>query len=451
MASMDDLNRKEAELRASLDKINAFKRKIGGDQSAAQSHRDRMVLRSRENYAASAEIGPLPSVLDPERRERCRLNLMAFLSEYFPETTGLSPFSVDHERVIARMQSSALEGGRYFNLVYRGFAKTTITVNTSLWALLYGHRKSVLMVGATDPSAAEMFEAAQAELFENDLLLGDFPEACFCVRASDGKSLKARYQTLGGKRTGLVWSGDEIVLPSLAGYAGSGGLLRFRSMGGHLRGQGKRVDGRQQRPDWVLVDDAQTDQSARQPEHVTNRLKTLRKSILRLGGHRSTMSCIVNGTVIEPDDFMDQLRNPELNPGWEGETVPMVRRWADAHETFWLSDYARVRQAFDAAVPGDRKRAHMEATALYVSRRAEADAGCEVSWSSCFDPEHEESAIQHAYNILIDDGEEAFASECQQKPLRLVGSGTQLATSDINLKLSGLGWREVPPNAIRLT
>jgi hypothetical protein len=49
------------------------------------------------------------------------------------------------------------------------------------------------------------------------------------------------------------------------------------------------------------------------------------------------------------------------------------------------------------------------------------DAGCLVSWEHCFDRDTELSAIQHAYNALIDDGEEVFASECQNEPLDLYG------------------------------
>jgi len=44
------------------------------------------------------------------------------------------------------------------------------------------------------------------------------------------------------------------------------------------------------------------------------------------------------------------------------------------------------------------------------------DRACLVSWRHCYKP-GELSAIQHAYNILIDDGEEVFASEYQQTPM----------------------------------
>jgi len=57
------------------------------------------------------------------------------------------------------------------------------------------------------------------------------------------------------------------------------------------------------------------------------------------------------------------------------------------------------------------------------------DEGAEASWKSCFDEEHELSAVQHAYNILILTGENAFMSECQNAPLRDMG-GLEILTPD---------------------
>src|SRR4051812_16676091 len=112
----------------------------------AQNHRNRMAAKSRQQFQAVAEIGAIAAVADQARRDRCKDDLLAFLVEYFPGTTELRPFSDGHKRVIARQQTAALGGGRFFNLVYRGFAKTTISVNTALWALLYGHRRLIVLI-----------------------------------------------------------------------------------------------------------------------------------------------------------------------------------------------------------------------------------------------------------------------------------------------------------------
>lgn len=415
-----------------------------------------MAAKSRDDYKAIAEIGDIPDVVHPERRERCRLDLHAFLVEYFPESTGLAPFSDDHKRVIGRLEQSALKGGRFFNLVYRGFAKTTISVNTAIWALLYGHRKFVLLVAATRSDAADLLDAIKAELETNEELAADFPEVCHAIEMLEGKPQRCASQTHNGELTRIEWKKDKVVFPTILDSEGnatpsSGSTIVCRGITGAIRGRGKRTGGKQIRPDWVIVDDPQTDASAASPGQVTKRLGVLSKTILKLAGHNSTIAVIVNGTIIEPDDFMDRLRDPAQYQGWQGETVKMVKRWADAHETLWLGDYARIRRGFDPSDPADKERAEREANLFYLANRVAMDAGCQISWDHCYDHDAEHSAIQHAYNFLIDDGEDVFSAECQSEPVKKNQAGEQLQLADIIHKLSGYAREEVPPEAVKLT
>lgn len=433
------------------------------------SHRDRMALRSRQLTSAVAEIGPLPPVANPERRAACRFDPERFLVEYFPNSTGLSPFSADHRRVIARMKGCILEGGRDVNAVYRGFAKTTMSENLALWATLYGHRKFIPMFGSNERAAKDSIESWKHELGENELLAGDFPEVCHAIWALENKPQRCHSQTCGGELTHVQWTADKIVFPSIRlapevalalgididdeGYPlAAGAILTARGISGGSRGlKHKRPNGIQQRPDFVIIDDPQTDEEAASPHSVNKILTTIRKAILNLGGHRSRIAVVMNATVIEPDDVVDQLLDHKKNPAWQRERIPMVKSWAKAHETFWLGEYARVRRNYDPDVEGDQDRAQAEATALYAARRAEADEGAVVSWESCYD-EKELSAIQHAYNKLIDDGPEAFASECQQAPERKQEtSAEELSEKRLAAKLNGLPHRTVPLACDKLT
>lgn len=422
----------------------------GDDRDAAQRHRDRCAARSRENFKKKAEIGELEPVKNPKRKAACKKSLAKFLQVYFPETTGLSPFSADHARVIKRLERAIRTGGRSFNLVYRGFAKTTISVNSCLWAMLYGYRRLIVLVGASRDAGKELLDAIKAELEGNELLAEDFPEVCQAIEAIEGKVQRCASQTHNGKLTGIRWTKDRIVFPSIDGSIASGASVVTRGITSQIRGIGKRGK-KQQRPDLVICDDLQTDQSADSPKQVAKRLKILTKSILKLAGHQSTIACVVNGTIIERNDLMDRLRDPLQYPGWQGETVKMVRSWATAHETLWMGEYARLRRSFDPADPEDQERAHAAASAFYLANQKAMDAGCKVSWDSCYDPEVEHSAIQHAYNYLIDDGQEVFACECQSEPLSEGNEAEQLKIGEIIHKLSGLKHREVPPNTRAVT
>jgi hypothetical protein len=168
---------------------------------------------------------------------------------------------------------------------------------------------------------------------------------------------------------------------------------------------------------------------------VTKTLRTLRKGVAKLGGHRSTLAIVINATVIEADDAIERLL---ADPAWQGERIALVRKWPDAHKTRWLDEYATLRKSYSPETVGDQERAHARATAFYAEHRAEMDAGGEVSWENCFDPLTEISALQHAYNALIDDGEEAFASEYQNRPLRRDEVGDQqLRRADLIGRFSG--------------
>lgn len=373
----------------------------------------------RKRAAAVAEIGEPHAVVDIARKESCRLDLERFLVTYFPASTGLSPFSEDHQKVIGRIQRCVLEGGDFLQAVYRGFAKTTIAENAVIWATLYGHRKFVPIFGA-DASAAEgNIDSIKLELAENDLLYDDFPKICHAVRALENKAQRCASQTYNGEPTHIEWRSDTIVLPTISGEAGSGAVIVARGIESGCRGmKHKSPDGNQRRPDFVIIDDPQTDGSAASAVQTAKRINIIRKGILRLGGHARRIAVVMNATVIEPGDLVEQMFDPLKFPAWQGERIKMVRKWGKAHETLWLKDYANLRNTYDPARLGDQQRAHRAATEFYRRNRLKMDAGCVVSWEHCYDKDTELSAIQHAYNILIDDGPEVFASECQNEPLK---------------------------------
>lgn len=428
----------------------------------------RQIQRNRNAVSAELHGTPLGALIeagpvDPERRARAEVDLMFYLQSYFPMTTGLSPFSDDHKKVVSIIQGCALTGGLFAEAVYRGFAKTTINQNSALWVESFGHRKCLPLFGATEGDGARNMDSIKLELETNDLLLEDFPEICVPVRALQGRPQRCASQTWKGQPTHMDWTSDQIVLPTIEGSKASGGIIVSRGLTGASRGLVfKRPDGVNQRPDMFLIDDPQTDESATSPSQVNKRLDIIRRSILRSGGHTRRLAGVVAGTVRASNDVMEQLLDPKLSKSWQGERIRMVRRWADEHGNeatalvpkklgpLWRK-YHDIRCTFDRDNPNDQKRAWREATDFYVDHREEMDKGCVVSWEGCFDREHEVSAIQHAYNILIDDGPDVTATECQNGTLADETPGGMLTASQIASKMSGYDRGIVPKEAAHLT
>jgi hypothetical protein len=395
----------------------------------------------RRKATETADIGTIPAVKNPARRAACERNLPLFLTTYFPRSTGLKPFGPDHNGAIGRIQVCEFEGGYFGQAFPRGGAKTTISENTVLHAILYGHRDFAVLYGADANAASSNIDSIKLELAENDLLCDDFPEVCWAVRALEGKPQRCASQThkpgdvegwaptdeQTSRQTHIEWRGDTIVLPTiyvpegwaavggprpgakLVPSAGSGRIVTTRGIMGGSRGlKHKRPDGTQVRPDFVVLDDPQTDESASTALQVKKRLDVLRKNILRLGGHNKKLAIVMNATAIKPDDMVDQVSDPKKFPAWQFLRIKMVKAWGKSKETLWLTDYARLRNTYNPDILGDQQRAHREASAFYDRNRGLMDAGHEVFWEHCYDPSTERSAIQHAYNILIDDGEEVF-------------------------------------------
>lgn len=418
------------------------------DREAARKHSDLVSRRSREVHESVAEIGPIPEVANPERRERCRLSLFDFLVEYFPHSTGLSPFSDDHRRIIGTMQDAILHGGRLVNAVYREFAKTTISENAILWAVLYSHRKFGLVVGVNQAASAGNIDSLKSELSTNELLLEDFPEICCPIEALDGKPQRCASQTCGGEHTSMVWRADTIVLPTVEGSLASGNIIVAKPYRKARGVKFKRPDGANARPDLILVDDPQDDESAASPAQVKKNLSILKKNLIHTAAHQRKLAIIVNGTVICKADMIEALLS---DSAWQGERIRFMKSRSKAHDSFWLKDYATVRSTFDRSVNGDKQRAEREATALYASRRTEADEGCEISWTERFNKPSELSAIQHAYNVIIDDGEDVFASEYQNEPIEQRETASPLTAALVASKTNGLARGVVPKSAEYVT
>ncbi|MDW8267189.1 MAG: hypothetical protein RMJ52_17850, partial [Gemmataceae bacterium] len=88
----------------------------------------------------------------------------------------------------------------------RGSGKTTICECACIWAVLYGHREFVCLIGSDEGHAMDMLDAIKMELNGNDLLLADFPEVCYPIQCLDGIANRCAGQLYHGERTKLVYA-----------------------------------------------------------------------------------------------------------------------------------------------------------------------------------------------------------------------------------------------------
>lgn len=409
-------------------KIRAAERSAG--VTAADKNRLAAAERSRAASAEGAEIGP-PPPRDEERYERYRNNLFLYLCECFPLTTSLTPLSLDHKRVAERLQETFFDGGRELIIMPRGFVKSTLIENACTWGAGYGHTPFIVPISATVDLAKQALESFQFEFETNDHLMALFPEACHAAEALEGIPQRAKKQTIDGVRTYIHWTSKRCVLPTVEGFAGSGSIVWPKAINSVRGMRFKRPDGTQQRPTTVFCDDLQTDDTAANPNSCAKIIKKLKGTVARLAGPRATLGIALAGTVIEPDDAIDQLSDAKRFPSWRTMRVAMLKKLPRYLDEEWLGKYSEILTSFDPDNDADRKRAVREANAYYKANREQMDDGAIASWENCFDPKSEISAIQHAMNIWVLDGEEAFMAECQGAPLKDAGALEMLNVDQI--------------------
>ena len=411
--------------------------------AAYERRKGRAAEAKRFESAKGREIGEMPPVKKPKRRAAAAKNFRLFCETYLAESFPLA-WSADHLTAIAKIEASVLRGELFAFAMPRGSGKTTLCEAACLWAMLYGHRQFIVLVGADQTIASAMADSLKAQIENNDLLLDDFPEACYPVRCLDRIAQRAKGQTYQGKPTEIDWAADQVTLPFIKGSPSAGACVRVAGITGRIRGlKHTRPDGKTIRPSLVLIDDPQTDESSASPSQCSTREKILAGAILGLAGPGTKIAGLCTITVIRPDDLADRLLDRARHPAWQGERTRLVYEWPKA-EDLWL-EYGELRRAGQRNGTGTA-----EADAFYAERREAMDAGCRVAWEQRKN-EDELSAIQHAWNLRIDRGESAFAAEFQNQPIAEDVASDKLDKRALALRVTTLPKGVVPANHHQLT
>ena len=416
-------------------------------QTDYDRYRGQQAAISRQRSEQGREIGPLPKCVHPRRRAKCKKSFRLFCETYLAGRFPLA-WSADHLKAIQRLETAVLTGGSFAFAMPRGSGKTSLSEAGAVWALLYAHRAFVVLIGATEAAAEELLDSIKAELETNDLLAADFPGVCHPVRELEGIANRCAGQTVGGERTRIEWTQKSVTLPTVAGKPTSGAVLRVTGITGRIRGMKATVtDGegaKSIRPDLVIIDDPQTDDSARSPTQNAYREKVLKGAVLGLAGPKQKIAAVMPCTVIAPGDMADRILDRQRHPEWNGERTKLLYA-PPANEQLW-EEYARLRA--EGMRAGDEG---MAATDFYRRNRAAMDAGARPAWPERFNPD-ELSAVQNCMNLRIDNPH-GFDAEYQNepKPDQVLGESEQLDADRVAAKMTNLPRGVVPRECTRLT
>lgn len=365
----------------------------------------------RRDVRASERDVEIPEVADPERKARMSADLLGFLRWYlyrlFPRE-----FSQDHLTIIADLQDSIIHGESYVLIAPRGIGKSTIVLGAIIWALLYGHRRFIVLLCDNGNHSEDRLDSIRTIIETNERLYEDFPGPCACVRSLQGNWNRANGQTVAGARTHIRWGGKRIlVFPTLEGELSSGASIATRSMKKSVRGIVYTTpDGEQLRPDFALIDDPIEPDDAASERIISKVEQKIRRDVMFLGEASKRIAGCLLTTVMAHDDIACRFLDAVRHPNWKRRKLQLMKSMP-VNKALW-DEYENLRA---------RSKAELGNTSLcdafYQANRAAMDEGASASWDACFDPEKGEvSATQHAMNIIFDEGLEAFNAECQNIP-----------------------------------
>ena len=399
---------------------------INAPKTSYGKRKERVHRRDALESRSGRDIGPLPKVGNARRRNRCEKSLRLFATKYFPETVYLE-LSEDHKKAIEKIEHAVRHGGHFAFAMPRGSGKTTLTEIGVIWAILYGLRKFVMIVGSDRPSAISILDSIKTELETNDLLYEDFPEVCHAVRALEGEARRCGGQLLDGERTRIVWGADEFVCPVVSGSVSSESVIRVAGITGRIRGAKRKNSlGEQVRPDLAIVDDPQTEESAWSDNQSNSREMVIKRAVCRLAGPGKDIAVFIPCTVIRKGDLADRLLDKSLNPDWQGLRTKMLYQFPERMDLWDQYDDIR-RSEFEAG------RDTKQARTFYRTNRKEMMAGGLVGWKACKGA-NDVDALQHAMDLYFEDPA-GFLAEYNNEPQAEMAEGqVLLATSDDIIK-----------------
>lgn len=326
----------------------------------------------RSLIQSSAKPFPSDRKAQKERIERGRKDLEYFGRTYFPHYIA-APSSALHKYICKRfpeMVDKSIEtgiGDKEADAAPRGNAKSTWgTLVFVLWVMAYRLRRFPLIVSETSTQAEDFMSFIKAELETNERLAQDFPDLC---------------------GEGPIWRSDTIVSRNGVKVRGVGAGQKLRGMrhGSH-------------RPDLVIGDDLENDESVESPEQRKKLEKWFFKALMKIGQKNTVY--IVIGTILHYDSLLSNLLK---KPGWKGRKFKSVLKYSGSKLwEKWESIFADITIG--------KEEAEAAADAFFQTNRAEMLAGTEVLW-----PEVED--YYYLMKMRVSDGPAYFDSEKQNEPI----------------------------------
>jgi hypothetical protein len=238
-------------------------------------------------------------------------------------------------------------------------------------------------------------------------------------------------------------------MPNVPGLNCAKARIATRGLDSAVRGLKKG----KQRPQLAIIDDPDTEDSARSEEQGKKLSARIDRAIAGLApkGHR--MSRVMLTTLQNRTCASAQFTDPKIKPSWKGQRFAFLICKPDRMD-LW-DEYITLRQQSMSEGDEFARKAHR----FYIGSRKKMDAGAKVANPYSFDgralPDGSKlqvSAIQRYFDFVADNGESAALCELQNAPPEEAGPVESGITAyRVQRQVSGYPRKTVPPGCEIIT
>jgi hypothetical protein len=403
------------------------------------SERQNENIKKRKQRESARDVGRHTASKKLKEKRKLKKRLIWFLKIIFP-LKFFRPFSKDQKEFIADLQKAIIHGGELCCALPRGEGKTTIIVGAIIWAILYGYRKYLAVIAAEQGEANKILEGIKIEMTSNEKLKSLFPEACHYISKLESLSQRATGQLSDGKPTHIKWKTDHIIFPQVKMNKKylevcSGAVIEARGLTGRIRGMHQDlIDGRTIRPDFVLLDDPQTRESAKSPQQCTDREDIINADVMGLAGIGLPIAAVMAVTVICENDLADRFLNK-----WQSTRGKALYDIPEEHDKLW-KEYIELRRKVRKEGKDKQRK---ESNAFYRKHKKKMDKGARVGNKHRLN-KGDVSALQAVYNYIADNGFNSFWSELQNDPQSATSQVYEINLTIILSRTNGHGKNVIP-------
>ena len=275
---------------------------------------------------------------------------------------------------------------------------------------------------------------------------GLYPEVTYPIRKIGNMHARAAGQLYRGNPTRCVLSGDRIELPTIEGAVTSGLVIESTGLSGEIRGKNHTTSAGSLRPDLVLIDDPQTDKSARSATQTEQRFDLINGCISGLSSVDNPIAMVASVTVIEDDDLACKLLKSSY---WRSVRYGVLNKLPNEQQLELWAEYNNLRVKLIEAGKNDTE-IQQELNTYFKAHEEAMTGDMEPTWAAFKNP-GDVSPLQKIMQLYYEDYG-AFVRERMNDPaLAMTAELANLSIDSLIKKINNYPRNTVPLDVEAIT